>query len=203
MSKSRVIFTFLLSIFLLAGFSMLAVAKESNRDNVKIIDGFKATKGKLCPRFELKTLDGTIINSEDLRGKKCLVMNFWATWCGPCTKEMPYLQKFHDKYKDTCEVISVSKDMEKSHVLLENKIKEMKVTYPVVHDSGDKLRTTLFPSKGIPFLVVLNKKGEVVALKYGSVEPNKVAADLEKLLGDDLKSPAKEEPKETVKSDKK
>ena len=191
MSKSRICIILFFTMMLLAVFTTLAMAKGS----VTIIDGNKAIKGKLAPRFEMLALDGQTISTEALRDNKCIVIDFWATWCTSCKKELPYLQKFYEKYKDSCLVIGVSKDEERARKVLENQIKELKLTFPNILDPKEKIRKTLFPGKGIPLMVVINRKGEVVEMKYGAMKPEKIQEILEKLLGDDLKIKAKEEVK--------
>lgn len=56
--------------------------------------------GFLAPAFELETLDGQIISSNDLRGRP-LILNFWASWCAPCRAEMPALQAVAEAYRET------------------------------------------------------------------------------------------------------
>jgi len=198
MSKSKIFFVALISIIMIAFLAGVVIAKEK----VKIIDGFKVAKGKLAPRFEAETTTGETFNLESLRGQKSVVISFWATWCVSCCKEFPYLEKFYEKHKDTCEVIGISKDTQRDKRILENKLKELKITFPIIHDYSDRIRSKLYPSKTIPHLIIIGRDGVVLEVKLGIKDPAKLAEELEKILGDNLKpKPEGEAVKEGNKSE--
>ena len=68
------------------------------------------SEGKPMPHFQVKTLDGTVIDSEQLKGKVVLV-NFWATWCPPCREEMPAFQKYYEAHRaEGFELVAISAD---------------------------------------------------------------------------------------------
>jgi peroxiredoxin len=92
--------------------------------------------GQLAPDFQYTMPDGTTRKLSDLRGKKVLI-NFWATWCGPCRSEMPDLQKALDEAGDTVVVLGV------------NKAQELKEIAPF----ADEL--------GISFLLIANESGDI------------------------------------------
>lgn len=109
--------------------------------------------------FTLTDLQGTEWHLHDLTGKVVLV-NFWATWCPPCRKEMPDLQALYDKYKDQGFVVLAISDEEAAKV--RPFIGERKITYPVLLDAGRKVND-LFQVGGIPKSFVYDRQGKLVA----------------------------------------
>ena len=109
--------------------------------------------------FTLSDLQGKPWHLRDLRGKVVLV-NFWATWCPPCRKEMPDLQALYDKYKDQGFVVVSISDEQAAKV--QPFITERKITYPVLLDPGRKVND-LFQVEGIPKSFVYDREGKLVA----------------------------------------
>jgi len=109
--------------------------------------------------FTLSDLQGNPWHLRDLRGKVVLV-NFWATWCPPCRKEMPDLQALYDKYKDQGFVVVSISDEQAAKV--QPFITERKITYPVLLDPGRKVND-LFQVEGIPKSFVYDREGKLVA----------------------------------------
>lgn len=109
--------------------------------------------------FTLSDLQGKQWRLRDLRGKVVLV-NFWATWCPPCRKEMPDLQSLYEKYKDQGFVVLSISDEEAAKV--QPFIAERKITYPILLDPGRKVNDT-FMVEGIPKSFVYNREGKLVA----------------------------------------
>jgi peroxiredoxin len=109
--------------------------------------------------FTLSDLQGNRWHLQELKGKVVLV-NFWATWCPPCRKEMPDLQALYDKYKDQGFMVVSISDEEAAKV--EPFIAERKITYPVLLDPGRKVNG-LFQVEGIPKSFVYDREGKLVA----------------------------------------
>lgn len=109
--------------------------------------------------FTLNDLQGKSWNLRGLRGKVVLV-NFWATWCQPCRKEMPDLDALYKRFKDQGFVILGISDEEAPKV--KELLAEQKVSYPILLDPGRKINE-LFRIEGIPKNFVYDRNGKLVA----------------------------------------
>ena len=111
------------------------------------------------PEFTLKDLSGKTWTFSELRGKVVLV-NFWATWCPPCRKEMPDLETLYGRFGSKGLVVLGISDEEAAKV--EPFIRERKVSFPVLLDPGRKVNET-FVVDGIPKSFVYDRDGKLVA----------------------------------------
>jgi peroxiredoxin len=109
--------------------------------------------------FTLTDLQGKAWHLQDLKGKVVLV-NFWATWCPPCRKEMPDLDALYNKFKDQGFVVLAISDEEAAKV--SPYIAEHKISYPVMLDAGRKVNDA-FIVEGIPKSFVYDRSGKLVA----------------------------------------
>lgn len=119
----------------------------------------KADSARQNADFTLSDIEGESWHLQDLHDKVVLV-NFWATWCPPCRKEMPDLQALFDKYKGKGLIILAISDEEEAKV--KPFIQAQGITYPVMLDPGDKVHQ-LFQVEGIPKSFVYDRDGKLVA----------------------------------------
>ncbi len=111
------------------------------------------------PEFTLKDLRGTSWTFGDLRGKVVLV-NFWATWCPPCRKEMPDLESLYTKFRDKGRVVLAISDEDAAKVT--PFIQQRGITFPVLLDPDRKVND-LFVVYGIPKTFIYDREGKLVA----------------------------------------
>ena len=126
--------------------------------------------GQIAPDFQLTSLDGRIVSLADYRGKKKVVVSFWASWCGPCRIEMPELRKFYQStHKDDAsyEFLAISIDEERAPA--ETAAKEDKLPFPVLMDIGGKI-ARVYHVDAIPTLLVIDEQGKV-AEGYTGLQP--------------------------------
>lgn len=115
--------------------------------------------------YELETLEGETLNLGDLRGE-VVVVNFWASWCAPCRKELPWLATLHQQIADRGgRVVAVAVDDEGSKV---RKFAERyDLDLPICHDGPSGLANVIdLPS--LPFTLVLDRSGQVALLSTDS-----------------------------------
>lgn len=138
------------------------------------------TKGQEAPEINLPTPEGKELALSSLRGKVVLI-DFWASWCGPCRKEMPNVVKAYKKYKDKgFEIYGVSLDQDKEKWI--EAIKNDGITWPQVSDlkywQSDVV--PLYSIQGIPYTVLLDKEGKIIAKGLRGPE---LESAIEKALG--------------------
>lgn len=139
------------------------------------------------PDFQVTTLDGDLIASSDLRGKVVLV-NFWATWCGPCRVEMPGFQRVYDDYKDRGFVIlGLSTDRGDRTVVTEF-LEARSVNYPVAI-STPELEEAFAGIRGLPMSFLIDREGVIQNRVYGFFAPPALRLAVRSLIqeeGDDI-----------------
>ena len=111
-----------------------------------------------APDFTLRTLDGQNLRLGEQRGRVVLV-NFWATWCGPCRQEMPHLNKLYDKYRSSGFVL-LGVNVDEDTRTAAGVASKLGVRFPVLPDS-DKLVSKKYDLKAMPSTVLIDRDGRV------------------------------------------
>ncbi|QBF81350.1 TlpA family protein disulfide reductase [Shewanella maritima] len=120
--------------------------------------------GDSAPDFTLKSLTGDNLNLTEQRGE-IIVLNFWASWCGPCRKEMPILQKLQDKYQDLgVQVWGVN--VEQDNEAGRNFLKGLDLSFPILFDQTNTLSED-YDVKAMPTTVIIDRSGSVRNVYYG------------------------------------
>jgi thiol-disulfide isomerase/thioredoxin len=141
-----------------------------------------AEVGKPAIAFSLKTPDGKEVTLESLKGR-IVVLDFWATWCGPCKLAMPALQKLHERYAGKPVSIIGVNCMEPDSAEAVKYMEKEKFTYMQLL-GGDDL-VTAYGISGIPTLIVIDAQGNVLGSEVG-FSPDlekKLSAEIDKALG--------------------
>lgn len=113
--------------------------------------------------FKLTRLDGSVVKLADFRGK-VIVLNFWATWCGPCMVEAPLFEKTMVKYKNDQEVVFLALTTDEDRALVPPFIKEHQWKLPVAY--ADYLNDH-FAVTSIPTTIILDRQGQVAFRQAG------------------------------------
>ena len=137
-----------------------------------------------APGFRVKTLDGRrTIDSNELIGKKIVVLRFQASYCKPCVKESLMLNRVMERYRDR-DVEIVAVHVQDTAADTRNFVRANKVTYPIALDPRLSLGNR-FGFKGTPYTVVIDRKGEMVARLAGEGAVRRLPQMLDGLLAKD------------------
>ncbi|MCB0212539.1 MAG: TlpA family protein disulfide reductase [Anaerolineae bacterium] len=120
--------------------------------------------------FTMETLDGETVSLEDFEGQWVLV-NFWATWCHPCVKEMPYLQRIADEG----EMVVLGVNFNESPGAVETFIEEHNITFPILMNPSDVV-LTMYQARSLPRTFVITPDGTIVQRIIGEIVPEQFDA---------------------------
>lgn len=122
------------------------------------------TTQKPAPDFTLKSKTGENLRLDEQKGNVVLI-NFWASWCGPCREELPHFEALQQEYEDlgfTVLAVNVDEDPSKANVLLD----DIPVSFPVLFDDNDKV-SKLYDVRAMPTTVIVDRDGNMRMTHYG------------------------------------
>jgi thiol-disulfide isomerase/thioredoxin len=149
--------------------------------------------GKPAPEFTLLDLSGKDVSLSSFKGKPLLI-NFWATWCGPCKIETPWLIELQNEYGPKgLQIVGISTEGDDlksddkegwahDKTAIAKFIKEYQMQYPVLIN-GDSLATEYGGLDAMPTSVYVDRDGKVVAVQLGITSKEDMAANIDKALG--------------------
>ena len=128
------------------------------------IVSFAKIRTEAAPDFVLKSASGKNIRLSELKGR-IIMLNFWATWCGPCTEEIPYLNKIHDSLNPyDFELLGINLDVDQSKAIhLANKLN---VNFPILFDV-EKDVSKSFSIDAMPTTIIIDRSGDIRHINRG------------------------------------
>lgn len=111
------------------------------------------------PDFTLETLEGQKITLSGLKGKVVL-LDFWATWCGPCKESIPHLTQLYKNYQEKgFELIGMSTDRQGDSEIVRRFVKSMEIPYPIIMTPEEVARR--YKITGLPTTILIDRKGKI------------------------------------------
>ena len=148
----------LVAVMLFAGIRIARNKRANGPKNGQLV-------GAIAPDFELQTLDGSNLRLSSLRGKAVL-LNFWATWCGPCKIEMPWFVELQKQYgSEGFQIIGVAMD-DASTEDISAFAKQMGVNYPILLGK-EAVGLSYGGVNVLPTTFFLDRSGKIVAREFG------------------------------------
>ena len=169
-----------LALALVAGLLALLGWKLANQEGGALLDDVSNNRRPPAPGFALPRLDTDgELRLASLRGKVVLV-NFWATWCDPCRKEIPRLQEAWTRYRGG-DVVFVGVDTQDFRGDARRALRKYGVTYPNVYDGAGRVLKR-YGGLPLPRTFVLDRRGRIASYYFGELRED----DIRRVVGDAL-----------------
>ena len=136
--------------------------------------------GKLAPDFELSSLDGQVVSLSDFLGKP-VFLNFWATWCGPCRFEMPFIQKMYEGLSGEGLVV-LAVNVQENPTAVREFVESFGLTFPVLLATNSEVPLA-YNIRGIPATFFIDENGIIQDIKIGAFASEvEIASRLNKIM---------------------
>lgn len=144
-------------------------------------DQITLLRGKPAPAFTLTTLEGKKVSLADYKGRPVLV-NFWATWCGPCKVEMPWFEEFRKQYAaQGFEILGLTDDADAGKETIAKVAGKAGVSYPILLTDG-KVQNLYGPLEVLPMSFYVDRNGVIVEQTAGLGSKNQIEANIRKVI---------------------
>ena len=191
MKKLSVLSATLLSSALILSACASTFEKKEETNKQTATSSSNENKAIQAYDFTAMDKDGKTVKLSDFKGKKVYI-NMWASWCGPCMREIPELEKTYQKLKDNKDIVFLSmtspndsefknqSPQDKSKEVILNKAKELGVTYPVLFDVNDRFIIN-YAIRSFPTHIFINSDGTIGNRVAGAVTEESLTKEIEKL----------------------
>ena len=156
--KNKVFIVFSILLFATSCANNTKEETSTSTEKQNNVDSNAASANEALPSFTVQDINGNAVNLRDLKGKK-LFVNFWASWCPPCKRELPSIEKLYksiDTSKSRFLLVSLDDKFDAAKRYISSRKIALPVYYPMENPPG------LFQVQAIPATFIFNEKGELV-----------------------------------------
>lgn len=137
---------------------------EGDTEDSSDVSYGELSEGDTAPDFTAELVGGETFTLSENKGKVVLI-NIWATWCGPCVGEMPAFEKLNNEYGDDLKIVAVNCVEDKGTV--DAFVKDNGYTFPIAYDENGEINNR-YPTDGIPYTLVVGKDGVIRNIYLGA-----------------------------------
>ena len=154
---------------------------------VPMIEGIKMLEpGAMAPDFQIKDTAGTVYDFREEKGKRATLLVFWSIFCEPCRFEMPAIQKLHDKYKDSLQVVSIALDGDPLRNSITGFVKQEGYTFRVLVDELDEKEmfkvADPYGVAGTPTIFIVDRAGKIALAKVGRFKEEELEKAIQSVM---------------------
>jgi peroxiredoxin len=158
------------------------VKSEEKSTSPSVVEALPSPKSKPAPSFTLQDLNGNTVSLSDFKGK-VIILDFWATWCPPCVKEVPHFVELYEQYKDReFVIVGISVDREGVGVV-KSFVQKYKVNYPILMTDG-RVEKAYGDITSIPTTFVIDSEGNIRRSYIGYRDKEVFEKDITALLAE-------------------
>ena len=176
MSNKAFLWIIVAAIVLPIGFLIVNNARNTDSLTANPVGSIAPGHGREAPGFSLQTPKGETITLASYRGEKPVILDFWASWCPNCQRDMPKLSGFYDRYKDEVEVIGIN--LQESPKTVQRFVEERGISFPIVMDPFGQASRVY----GVQYTnthVLIDKDGNMVRVIPGDIRETDVHSLIE------------------------
>ncbi len=176
--RGRLLLTLIAILIVLMGKLHILLKPQPSQQELRQVSGFFGTsrqwQGKLAPDFHIDTTQGDHFQLSDNIGKKVIVLDFFATWCGPCREEMPEMERYLQAHKNE-PFLLLAIDAEEKKEQVNGFFQELKLAFPVGIDEGPIRKA--YGVTAFPTTILIGVDGKVQFYEAGALANADVAFD--------------------------
>lgn len=176
MNNKAIISGLVIAVLLMVALSLFSKGQQGSntsqpQSSNHVLGDSSSGNTQVAPNFSLQDLKGNTVTLADYRGVKPVVLDFWATWCPNCQRDMPRLNSYYEKYKDQVEIIGVN--LQENRSLVEKFVQQKGLTFPILLDPAS-IASRSYSVRYTNYHVLIDKDGNIVKTVPGDIRESDI-----------------------------